>query len=100
MDKQEIITCVEAMKAEATRDMLGEGFDATKIEYATHAGVSQEDNPLIKTYIALEDHAEDGKCLRDDEQCECTAFNWEEPCRCLEPDPDEAWERMRDERND
>ena len=58
MDKQEIIACVEAMKAEATRDMLGEGFDATKIEYATHAGVSQEDNPLIKTYIAVEDHAE------------------------------------------
>ena len=49
---------------------------------------------------SLEDHAEDGKCLRDDEQCECTTFNWEEPCRCLEPDPDEAWERMRDERND
>ena len=42
-----------SMKAEAARDMLGEGFDPNNITYEVHAGVSLEDKPQIKAYIPL-----------------------------------------------
>lgn len=47
----------DSMKEEAQRDMLGEGFDAANVGYEIHAGVSLEDNPQTKAYVALADEA-------------------------------------------
>ena len=45
------------MKAEAERDMLGEGFDAANVSYELHAGVSVAADPQTKAYVTLNGEA-------------------------------------------
>ncbi|MDH3643868.1 MAG: hydantoinase/oxoprolinase family protein, partial [Gammaproteobacteria bacterium] len=46
-----------AMKEEAQRDMLGEGFDPSNVAFEIQAGVSPENDPQAKAYVPLADEA-------------------------------------------
>ena len=50
---------VDAMKEEAQRDMLGEGFDASSVSYEIQAGFTLEADPQTKAHVALESEVTD-----------------------------------------